>query len=133
MASRRCVIWGVIVVVIMLVMTVERGFGQTPAQQRARRPGGPTGPTTPTLSPPAGAAAGQAAAAGEERELVLEAAITGQPEKPLIQFQRNRPGVKFSEVRIGPTTRPFMNELVHAKTMEVSSPDIRAIFPNIFK
>lgn len=132
----RALVWGLGIVVLVIVTMAVEGFGQasTPAPQRARRPGTPA-PSPPVQQPAVSQPARQPAApaAGEERELTLEAAITGQPEKPLIQFQRNRPGVKYSEVRIGPTTRPFLIELVTTRTMEISSPDIRAIFPNLFK
>lgn len=137
MAGDRCIAWGLVVAVIMIVTTVDRGFGQTPtpSPQRERRRGAPAAPTQSSPQP-AGSSAGQAApapAAGGERELTLEGSITGQPEKPLIQLQRNRPSVKFSEVRIGPTSRSFISELLKAKSMEVSSPDIRLIFQDLFK
>lgn len=126
--------WSLMIPVVLVLLAAAEGSAQTPAPQRARRPGTPA-PSPPAQQPAVSQPAQQPAApaAGEERELTLEAAITGQPEKPLIQFQRNRPGVKYSEVRIGPTARSFLIELVTTKTMEISSPDIRAIFPNLFK
>jgi hypothetical protein len=70
---------------------------------------------------------------GEAREVELEAAITAEPARPLIQFTYSRPGVNFSDVSIIPSTRSFYPELRRGTGMEVGSPviDLLGLFPGL--
>lgn len=74
-------------------------------------------------------------AGGAEREVVLEEAITAQPARPLIQFQRLRSRVSFSEVRIGPTARSFFPELLKGSGVELNAlqVDVIGLFPDLTK
>lgn len=93
---------------------------QTPTQQPAQ-----------TTQPAPGAAVENIQ--GEGREVELEAAITAEPARPLIQFTYSRPSVNFSETAIGITTRSFYPELRKSSDMEISSPviDIVGLFPGL--
>jgi hypothetical protein len=70
---------------------------------------------------------------GEEREVVLEAAITAEPARPLIQFTYSRSKVKFSNIKVGQRTRNFYTELRKGSSMAVGPPvlDLLELFPGL--
>lgn len=70
---------------------------------------------------------------GEEREVELEAAITAEPARPLIQFTYSRPDVNFSDITVGQRTRNFFTELRKGSSMEVGPPvlDLLGLFPGL--
>ncbi|MBM3263551.1 MAG: hypothetical protein FJY97_09045 [candidate division Zixibacteria bacterium] len=96
---------------------------ETRQQERAR----------PQTQQPARPGAAVEAVQGEGREVTLEAAITAEPARPLIQFTYSRPLVNFSEAVIGFRIRSFYPELRKTTDMEVSSPviDIVSLFPGL--
>lgn len=102
-------------------------------QQQEQTRQTPTQPQQPdqTTQPAPGAAV--ESIQGEGREVELEAAITAEPARPLIQFTYSRPSVNFSETATGITTRSFYAELRKNSDMEISSPviDIIGLFPGL--
>lgn len=70
---------------------------------------------------------------GESREVELEAAITGEPARPLIQYTYSRPAVTFADNLKSFPQRSFYDELRQGTDMEISSPviDILRLFPGI--
>ena len=70
---------------------------------------------------------------GEEREVELEAPITAEPARPLIQFTYSRPMVNFPDITVGQRTRDFFSELRKGSSMEVGPPvlDLLGLFPGL--
>ncbi len=70
---------------------------------------------------------------GEDREVQLEAAITAEPARPLIQFTYSRSDVNFTDITIGQRTRNFFTELRKGSSMEVGPPvlDLLGLFPGL--
>ncbi len=80
---------------------------------------------------PKAAASVDSAQGGVSRPVELEAAITGEPARPLIQYTYSRPAINFSTSTTSVAQRSFYPELRKGTTMEVFSPviDILDLFP----
>ena len=99
--------------------------------QRSTPATAPSQPSSKVTDNRPQAAAVVDSAQGVSRPVELEAAITGEPARPLIQYTYSRPAINFTTSAARFTQRSFYPELRKGTTMEVFSPviDILDLFP----
>ena len=127
---------------LSLASNSAQGQTQRPAPTQAERLRGAesqrtppasesTKPSTEVTNKRPSAAASVDSAQGVSRAVELEAAITGEPARPLIQYTYSRPAINFFTGPGSVTQRSFYPELRKGTTMEVFSPviDILELFP----